>query len=164
MSIKYKWKLKFLKTLSGTQNRKRNDAKEADIKKQNGALNTFVKIVKYSNAHCNQLDTSEIKVDEPCTSSSLHESTIATIEKDNRAHGFSEKQLVEDLVEVDHETNTLLVSVNLEAKSKTTIDCQTQCINKIEKKHWTSVLERLIEIIKFLGSQNLTFRGSSDKI
>lgn len=49
-------------------------------------------------------------------------------------------------------------------KNKTTIDCQTQSMYEIEKKHWTSVLEVWIEIIKFLGSQNLAFQGSSDKL
>ena len=33
-----------------------------------------------------------------------------------------------------------------------------------EKKYWADVLERLIEIVKFLGTQNLAFRGSSDTL
>ncbi|XP_026475789.1 uncharacterized protein LOC113380998, partial [Ctenocephalides felis] len=49
-------------------------------------------------------------------------------------------------------------------KNKTTIDYQTQSLYEMEKRHWRSALERIIEIIKFLASQNIAFRGSSDKL
>lgn len=49
-------------------------------------------------------------------------------------------------------------------KNKSTVDSQAQAIYEMEKKQSLKALERIIEIIKFLGAQNLAFRGSSDKL
>ncbi|XP_026461322.1 zinc finger MYM-type protein 1-like [Ctenocephalides felis] len=70
-----------------------------------------------------------------------------------------------------HETNLTHMRIFLQwkdldksLKNKTTIEYQTQSLYEMEKRHWRSALERIIEIIKFLASQNIAFRGSSDKL
>ncbi|XP_063788649.1 zinc finger MYM-type protein 1-like [Pseudophryne corroboree] len=49
-------------------------------------------------------------------------------------------------------------------KNKSTLDSQNQRLFELEKKHWIDVITRLIEMIKYLGSQCLALIGSSDKI
>jgi hypothetical protein len=44
------------------------------------------------------------------------------------------------------------------------IDTELEKLYLIEKRHWRDVLERLVEIIKYLGRQCLALRGSSDTI
>lgn len=45
-----------------------------------------------------------------------------------------------------------------------TIDAENQRIIRKQAERWREVLKRLVYIIQFLGSQNLAFRGKSDKI
>lgn len=45
-----------------------------------------------------------------------------------------------------------------------TVDSVIQDEIKREKKRWAAVLERIIEIIRFLAQQNLAFRGKSQKL
>ncbi|KAL4112791.1 hypothetical protein QTP88_016520 [Uroleucon formosanum] len=45
-----------------------------------------------------------------------------------------------------------------------TIDNINEANLKIETEHWKNVLRRIIELIKTLSSQNLAFRGKSDKL
>lgn len=45
-----------------------------------------------------------------------------------------------------------------------TVDYMNQNLFQIEKKRWTSVLERIIFVIQFLAGQNLAFRGNSQKL
>ncbi|XP_027842408.2 zinc finger MYM-type protein 1-like [Aphis gossypii] len=45
-----------------------------------------------------------------------------------------------------------------------TIDNINEANLKIETEHWKNILRRIIELIKTLSSQNLAFRGKSDKL
>lgn len=45
-----------------------------------------------------------------------------------------------------------------------TVDSVNQAEIDREKKRWTAVLERIIEIIKFLAGQNIAFRGTTEKL
>jgi len=45
-----------------------------------------------------------------------------------------------------------------------TIDQYEQHILQAEQKHWYSVIERILHVVKFLAKQNLAFRGSSNKL
>ncbi|KAK5648627.1 hypothetical protein RI129_003519 [Pyrocoelia pectoralis] len=57
------------------------------------------------------------------------------------------------------------MNLNTNLKNKTTISIHIlKACCKLRKKHRMSVLQRLVEIIKFLSAQNLAFRGSSDKL
>ena len=49
-------------------------------------------------------------------------------------------------------------------KNNQTINSHNQKIFELEKKHWSDVTIRIIEIIKFLAAQSLPLRGSSDKL
>lgn len=49
-------------------------------------------------------------------------------------------------------------------KTEKTIDQQEQRILQAEQKHWYSVIERILHVVKFLPKQNLAFRGSSSKL
>uniref|UniRef100_H2ZZP6 Uncharacterized protein n=1 Tax=Latimeria chalumnae TaxID=7897 RepID=H2ZZP6_LATCH len=48
--------------------------------------------------------------------------------------------------------------------TNTTIDDKNQRIIKAETQHWQNVLERLIALIRVLGTQNIALRGTSDKL
>lgn len=45
-----------------------------------------------------------------------------------------------------------------------TVDSVNQTEIDRERKRWTAVLERIIEIIKFLAGQNIAFRGTTEKL
>ena len=49
-------------------------------------------------------------------------------------------------------------------KNNQTINSHNQKIFELEKKHWSDVTIRIIEIIKFLAAQSLPLRDSSDKL
>jgi len=49
-------------------------------------------------------------------------------------------------------------------KTERTIDQHEQRILQTEQKHWYSVIERILHVVKFLAKQNLAFRGSSNKL
>nr|XP_022906932.1 zinc finger MYM-type protein 1-like [Onthophagus taurus] len=49
-------------------------------------------------------------------------------------------------------------------KSKRTIDQQQEKLFELEKQHWRAILERFIEIIKYLCKQCLPLRGKSDQL
>lgn len=49
-------------------------------------------------------------------------------------------------------------------RKETTIDKHQLKIIEAEKLRWINVLKRIISVIKLLSSQNLAFRGSSDKL
>jgi len=56
------------------------------------------------------------------------------------------------------------VQLKKQLEKHTTIDSELEKVYEREKRHWRSVLERIIEIIKYLAKQNLALRGSSDII
>ena len=56
------------------------------------------------------------------------------------------------------------LKTNIKLKENKSIDAGLQKQMVAEKEHWKKVLERLIEITIFFGKNNLTFRGSSDKL
>lgn len=46
----------------------------------------------------------------------------------------------------------------------TTVDSVNQNLIQLEKKRWTSIIERIICVIQYLAGQNLAFRGSNQKL
>ncbi|XP_054283324.1 zinc finger MYM-type protein 1-like [Macrosteles quadrilineatus] len=53
---------------------------------------------------------------------------------------------------------------SIRLKSSKTIDAKNQEMIKREVERWKEVIKRIVILIEFLGSQNLAFRGSSDKL
>lgn len=49
-------------------------------------------------------------------------------------------------------------------KEGKTVDAHHQSLIEFEKKRWYFVLERIIMVIEYLASQNLAFRGKSEKL
>ncbi|KAJ8872852.1 hypothetical protein PR048_026468 [Dryococelus australis] len=49
-------------------------------------------------------------------------------------------------------------------KRKKAIDEEYLCLLTQEEKFWHKVLERLIALVRVLGAQNLTFRGTQEKL
>lgn len=49
-------------------------------------------------------------------------------------------------------------------KKNQTIDCVLESTMKAEVKHWNDVLRRLLILVKFLGTQSLAFRGTSERL
>jgi hypothetical protein len=49
-------------------------------------------------------------------------------------------------------------------KNKTTIDSVQQKLLEVEKQRWYDVIKRIINVIQFLSSQNMGFRGKSSKL
>lgn len=49
-------------------------------------------------------------------------------------------------------------------KNKTTIDSIQQKLLEVEKQRWYDVLKRIIYVVKFLSTQNMAFRGQSQKL
>ncbi|XP_026502970.1 zinc finger MYM-type protein 1-like [Terrapene carolina triunguis] len=49
-------------------------------------------------------------------------------------------------------------------KNQTTLDAQNQRLLESEKQHWRLVLERLLSIVEYLSTNNLAFRGSTEKL
>lgn len=45
-----------------------------------------------------------------------------------------------------------------------TIDKREQQLFEAEKRHWFSVIERILHVVRFLSQQNLAFRGSSSQL
>ncbi|XP_044133368.1 zinc finger MYM-type protein 1-like [Bufo gargarizans] len=70
-----------------------------------------------------------------------------------------------------HETSSshflaqqMWMETQLRLKSKSAIDHNLQSLMSQERKHWRSVMERLLNIVHFLTERNLAFRGSSDRL
>lgn len=49
-------------------------------------------------------------------------------------------------------------------KINKTIDVENQKLTELEKKYWSDITLRIIELIKYLASQCLALRGTSDKL
>lgn len=69
----------------------------------------------------------------------------------------------------EHETNPSHMTsfrswktLEFNIKSNTTIDSRLQISLDTEISHWKDVLKRLMVLVRFLGTQSLAFRGSSD--
>ncbi|XP_065664602.1 zinc finger MYM-type protein 1-like [Hydra vulgaris] len=68
-------------------------------------------------------------------------------------------------VSVDHiESFGNWIELKRRLQSSKTVDCltETQLLNEIDR--WDNVLKRIISIIIMMASQNIAFRGSSDKL
>ncbi|XP_037747527.1 LOW QUALITY PROTEIN: zinc finger MYM-type protein 1-like [Chelonia mydas] len=54
--------------------------------------------------------------------------------------------------------------LSVRLKNQTTLDAQNQRLLELEKQHWRRVLERLLSIVEYLSTNNLTVRGSVEKL